>query len=598
MIRVCDYIAQFIRTELNVDTIFTLTGGGAMFLNDAFACQDKIRVVCNHHEQAAAMAASGYARRRNSYGVAVVTTGCGGTNTITGLLGAWQDSIPLFIISGQSKRQDTIQHSGLPLRQVGVQEADIITIVKSLCKYAVMLDDPREVKYHLQKAASLALSGRPGPVWIDVPLDVQATEINPEELRSYTPEHIEKPRPTPSDISDVRSLLMQSSRPVIIAGNGVRLSGAIPALNAILNKFSIPAVFPYMGADLVDSDSDYHIGRIGAKGTRAGNFAVQNSDLVIAIGTRLDISAIGYDGKNFARNAKILIVDIDPVEHQKQSLRKDKFIHSDARTFCEQLLAISLEKDYTSWLNKTKSWKIAWPACLPEYTKDSPEGINLYYTIDYVTRNMPEGATAISDAGSAFYVASQAGFFNRGKRYVTSGAQAEMGYTLPASIGAAAATPSIPVFGFTGDGSFQLNLQELQTLKETRLPVKLFILNNDGYLSIRSTQRRFFQNRLIGTDSTCGVSFPSIEKLAHAYGLPYVRIEKVSQFKSAFEQIQQINGPVICEVISIRDQEIIPCLTTQKLPDGRLVSKPLEDMYPFLPRDIFHKEMIIKPLSE
>ncbi|WP_428897646.1 acetolactate synthase-1/2/3 large subunit [Parelusimicrobium proximum] len=597
MKRVCDYIADFISKELKADTIFTVTGGGAMFLNDAFAEREDIRVICNHHEQASAMAASGYARKKNDYGVAVVTTGCGGTNTITGLLGAWQDSIPLVIISGQVKRAATVRNSGLPLRQLGVQEADIINIVQSLCKYAVMVNNPEEIKYHLEKAAYLAKNGRPGPVWLDIPQDVQSALIDENKIAPFTHEKDAARRPSKEDISKIKDLIIGSKRPVIIAGNGVHLSNSNDLLKSFLEKYSIPAVFPFMGADLIASDSPLHVGRIGSKGSRAGNFAVQNADLVIAIGTRLSLSSIGFEKDLFAREAYKVVVDIDPIEHDKKLAKIDMFVEADASAFLKDLSKETINADFKDWTKLCNRWKNMWPVCLPEYAEDCGRGVNLYYTVDYITRNMPPACSVVSDAGSAFYVSCQGGFYKEGARHITTGAQAEMGYSLPAAIGVAAVNGR-DVFAFTGDGSFQMNIQELQTLKETQLPVKLIVLNNDGYLSIRATQRKFFGGRKIGTDSESGLSFPSVEAIAKAYNLPYVKIEKVSDFPEGFNELISIKGPVVCEVISERDQEIIPALSTIKTPEGKLVSKPLEDMYPFLDRNVFNKEMIVKPAEE
>lgn len=596
MKRVADYIAEYIY-QLGVSDVFMVSGGGMMFLSDGLALHPHLKVTCTHHEQAAAMAAVGYAKFKESFGVAYLTTGCGGTNALTGLLDAWQDNVPCLFLSGQCKRKETVRNSGLPLRQFGVQEADIIAVAQPMTKYAVMVNDPEKIAWHLDKAAYLARSGRPGPVWLDIPMDVQGAIIDETALERFDPASESGGYlldPPPDALSQVAQWLLLSKRPIIVAGQGVRIAGAIPALRQLVEEHGIPVVASRLGIDMLDSDNPLFIGRIGNKGDRAGNFAVQNADLVLVVGSRLSVSSTGHEYHTFAREAKIVIVDIDAVEHQKNTVRVDYFINADARRFLEQL-RLPGPLDFSAWSETCLRWKMIWPVCLPEYA--ASEKVNLYYFVDRLTRSMKHDAVLVSDAGSAFYVASQAGQFNQEQRYVTSGGQADMGYSLPAAIGVSVAREHGEVLAITGDGSFQMNIQELQTIVHNRLPIKIFVWNNDGYLSIRASQLKFFDGRFIGTDSTSGLSFPDLGKIADAYGIKFFRVNGSSALEDVLKKTLAFDGPVLCEVMCIRDQEIVPTVASQRKEDGTMVSCPIEDMYPFLDRHVFNREMIVKPLD-
>jgi acetolactate synthase-1/2/3 large subunit len=598
MQRVADYIANYVY-EQGVKEVFMVSGGGQMFLTDGIVQHRRLKAVCNHHEQASAMAATAYAKYKESLGVAFVTTGCGGTNTITGLLGAWQDNASCLFISGQSKRKETVRNSGLPLRQFGVQEADIISIVQSITKYAVMVNDPNEIAYHLDKAVYLARSGRPGPVWLDIPLDVQGALVDENALRRFSKEEITeqyKEEPERGEIKKVIDLVQKAKRPIIIAGQGIRLAKAIPEFKTFVETYKIPVVFSRLGIDILPSDSPFHIGRIGNKGDRAGNFAVQNADLVLAIGSRLSVSSTGHEYKQFAREATIVVVDIDPIEHRKNTIRIDLFVNADAKKFLQQM-RLKVPPDTSDWLKKCQEWKNKWPVCLPAYAKET-RGINLYYFVDRLSMKLKRDSVVVADAGSAFYVTAQGIKLKEGQRCILSGGQAEMGNTLPATIGVSVAKDFGEVMGITGDGSFQMNIQELQTIVYNKLPVKIFVWNNDGYLSIRATQSKFFEGRFIGTDKTSGVSFPDTERIAKAYGIRYFKISESSKLDETLENILACQEPVLCEVICLRDQEVVPTVSSYKKADGTLISKPLEDMYPFLDRAEFLSNMIVKPLSE
>jgi acetolactate synthase-1/2/3 large subunit len=598
MIRIADYIATFVEKQLGVSEVFLVSGGGMMFLSDGIAKNPSLRPVCTHHEQAAAMAGCGYAKNTNGFSVVMLTTGCGGTNGITGLLNAYQDSARVFFITGQCKRKETIRNSGLPLRQFGVQEADIVSVVQSLTKYAVMVNVPEEVPYHLERAAWEATHGRPGPVWIDVPMDVQGAVVSEDSFVHFTPSK-EAATPTPSedDFSYLKSALEHADRPLIVAGQGIRLSGTEDAFRSFVDGYRIPFVASRLGIDVLPSDHPLFIGRIGNKGDRAGNFAVQNADLLLVLGSRLSVSSTGHEYQTFARNAKIVVVDVDPVEHAKKTVRIDRLILSDLRDFFARVPPMK-PAPHEPWVATCMRWRSQWPVCLPEYSDDA-NGINLYYSIARLSDALKgKKAIIVSDAGSSFYVTSQCIALDKGQRYITSGGQAEMGFSLPAAVGAAAAAmKDVQIFAITGDGSLQMNIQEFQTLKHYGLPVKLIVWNNDGYLSIRATQRKFFNGRYIGTDSTCGVSFPDLSKVAAAYGLKYVRVSKSADLFDTFVHLTMIDEPVVCEIMCMRDQEIVPSVSSTRLPTGEMVSLPLEDMYPFLPREEFKRELLIAPLE-
>lgn len=584
--RVADYIANFIEKALEVDKVFLVTGGGNMHLTDAIVKNDSIDYICNHHEQACAMAAVAYSKQTGKPGVAMPTTGCAGTNTITGLLDAWQDSHPCFFISGQVNTQQTCRKSSAKLRKFGTQEADIVEIVKPITKYAVMIDDPNDIRYHLEKMFFLATSGRPGPVWLDVPLDIQGKEIDPDSLRGFTPES----KQSFSDISFPTDL--SATRPIILAGNGVRLSDSCQAFKSFVHKHKIPVVSTYLGVDLLEGSDPLFVGRVGVKGDRAGNFALQNSDLIIALGTSLSVPVTGYNYSNFGREAALLVVDIDKEEHSKNTVKIDRFIHSDLKTFLNENMNAAI-KVSPEWRSKCLEWKESWDIT-PEIKGSDP--VNYYHFINSLCNNLPTKASVIGDAGSAFYVPSQSLRLKEHQRWITPGAQAEMGFTLPAAIGAQVGSVDSTVVGITGDGSFQFNIQELQTIKHYNLPIKLFVWNNNGYLSIKATQDKFFESDYIGVNSRSGVSIPEVEKIAFAYGIPYIRIETNDDCDAKIKRCIEQEGPVLCEVVCDENQKVLPTLSAFKQADGTIIGRPLEDMDPLLPRDEFYSNMIIEPI--
>jgi acetolactate synthase-1/2/3 large subunit len=584
-IKVADYVAQFLSNK-GVQHIFTVTGGGAMFLNDGIAREKDITPIFCHHEQSCTMAAVAYTKIHNRVGVVMPTTGCGGTNTITGLLDAWQDSNKILIISGQVNKKETTHFTPIGLRKYGVQEADIVSIVKPITKWAVVVDDAKRIKYYLEKAYDLCNSGRPGPVWLDIPLDIQGTYINVDELEPYIPEI----KLSGSDVR-IEQFLSEAERPVIVAGYGIHLANARNEFKIFVEKYKIPVTFTYLTIDILPSDHPQYVGRLGTKGDRAGNFAIQNSDLVLSIGSSLSIPVTGFRYDTFAREAKVVVVDIDPVEHKKPTIRVDHFIQSDAKVFLEANLNINYQCP-SKWLTNCIKWRNNWSV---HNKKD--KNLNLYTFTKELSDAIAnkENTVVISDAGSAYYVTCQALLIKNG-RFITSGAQAEMGFTLPACIGASFANPQANIVGVTGDGSFQFNIQELQTIIHYNLPIKLFVLNNNGYLSIRNTQDKFFEGRHFGTSPISGVSFPSLEKIAKAYNFEYIKIKSLSKLKKSIRKILDSTKPIVCEIILPDKEQILPSSSAKQNEEGKIISQPLENMFPFLSDEEFRREMIIKPI--
>jgi len=598
--RVADFVAKFILEELGVEHVFTLTGAGIMHLTDGLASNKKLKTICPHHEQTASMALEAYSRATENFGVGIFTTGPGSTNAITGLAGAWQDSVPCLFISGQVKVAEASSQTGIKkLRQFGVQELDIIPIVESITKYAVTVTEPEKIRYELEKAVHIAKSGRPGPVWIEIPMDIQSAIID-DDLEKFETEQKEKPKIDKNQIELIVKLLQKSKRPIIISGQGVRISGAIELLSKLVKLFKIPVVTPYLGIDTIRHDEESYIGKTGVKGERAANLAMQNSDLILSIGSSLHVSVIGYNYQQFAREAKKIIVDIDEITHSKRTINIDQFVHGDARDFLNLLLEQLTDENslnYVSWLEKCNDWKEKYPTCLLEY-KNTKNEVNSYFFIDQVCKNSKEGDIFVADAGGTFYAVSQAVTLTKpNQRYIPSSAMATMGYSLPAAIGISVATGN-RVISFTGDGSLQQNIQEFQTLIEYNLPVKLFVLNNDGYHSIRTSQTNYFEKRYIGESSKSGISFPDTVKIAEVYGIKAFRINQPSEINAVVNQVLDYDGPVICDVIVPREQEIIPTVASRVNDDGSMSSRPLEDMYPFLDRKEYKNNLFVKEVDE
>jgi len=598
MIRVSDYIAQFISDRLGLKDVFMLSGAGSMHLTDGVACNPKLRAICVHHEQSASMALEAYARTNENFGVGYFSTGPAALNALTGLGGAWQDTVPCLFISGQVKRSTCSHTEGVPgLRQFGVQELDIIPVVSSLCKYAIHLTQPNMIRYELEKAVSIAKSGRPGPVWIDIPMDVQSALIDPDKLPAYTTTE-QAPRASNIVLDELRDLFMKAERPVIIAGRGIRLSGAQEVLQTLATEFNVPVVTPYLGIDNLRHDLDIYIGKTGVKGDRPANFTMQNSDLILAIGTSLHISVVGYEYEQFARAAKKVVIDIDLTSHRKRTIKIDRLIESDAKVALQGLLTRLRDSRFKSvsapWLQRCVAWKNKYPVCLPEYAK-TVGAINVYTFMDRLSALAIEGDAFIGDAGSAIYAVSQGLLLrHNNQRYIPSSALATMGYTVPAALGVSAALGDKRVMAITGDGSLQQNIQELQTILHYKLPIKLFIWNNDGYLSIRASQKNYFKERYIGEGPRSGVSIPDTLKICEAFGLPAARVSEVAELDAAIQKALDHEGPYVLEIITPPEQPIIPTVSSRVNSDGSMTSRPLEDMAPFLDREEYRSNLLIQ----
>jgi len=568
-----------------------------MHLTDGLTSNNKLNPICLHHEQAVAMAVDGYARATENLGVGYFTTGPGVTNALTGLAGAWQDSVPALYISGQVKRSETTHNAKiLGLRQFGVQEINVIPLVESICKYAVVLNDAEKIRYELEKSVYIARSGRPGPVWLDVPMDVQATKVDPDSLKGFEPPVDSLSFPE-DQVDMLVSLLKKSQRPVIIAGRGIRLAGARDILAQFAKAFKVPIVTPFLGIDNINHNREEFIGKTGVKGDRAANYAMQNSDLILSIGSSLHVTVTGYEYDLFAREAIKVVVDIDETAHKKKTIDINLFIKADAKDFLDKLDVTSNKiglPDYSNWLDQCNLWKGKYKVCLPEYA-DTKDAINIYSFVDQLSIQATEGDVFVTDTGSAFYAVAQGIQLTKpGQRYITSGGMCTMGFSLPAAIGISIALNRKRVLSINGDGSLQQNIQELQTLVHHNLPVKIFVLSNDGYLSIRQSQKNYFSNRFIGESPESGVSFPDIVKVANAYGIPSFRVNNLDKLEKVIEEVFEIDGPVICDVIAPREQLIIPTLSSRVNKDGSMSSRPLEDMLPFLDREEYFKNLYIK----
>jgi acetolactate synthase-1/2/3 large subunit len=601
MIKVSDYIAQRL-ADWGIRHVFMVTGGGAMHLNDSFGKEPRLQYICMHHEQAAAMAAEGYARITNTPGVINVTTGPGGINALNGVFGAYTDSIPMLIVSGQVKRETCKTIMGCTdLRQLGDQEADIVGMVRGITKYAVLVDDPASIRYHLEKAFYLSRSGRPGPCWVDVPTDVQAALVNPDEMVSFDEREVEDPRERDlaSSISKVIALIRNAKRPVIMVGSGVRLAGAIPNLLRVAKKLGIPVTTAWTAHDTVPTDHPLFCGRPSTVGDRAGNFTVQNSDLLLIIGCKLSIRQVSYNWGYFARHAYKILVDIDPAEMTKTTVRPDLPVVADAGDFLRemehQLANVTGNSHHQEWLTWCRE-RVARYDLRKNYPEFSNNELNPYWFLHSLFQKLADDDAIVCGDGSACVMTFQVATIRDGQRLWTNGGSASMGYDLPGAVGAAVARGGKRVVCIAGDGSLHMNIQELQTLKQQKLNVKVFVLNNGGYLSMRMTQSSFF-GRLVGESPISGVSFPDYVALAKAYGLHAMRIDGTN-YRKATEDTLLLEGPVICEVFVDPAQQFEPKLSSRSLPDGRMVSSPLEDLAPFLDRHELAENMLVPLIKE
>ena len=588
--RVADYIADFI-ADLGVEHVFLLPGGGAMFLNDAVGKHPRLEVVACLHEQAAAISAEAYCRINENLGVCMVTTGPGATNAVTAVAGAWIESVPLLMVSGQVKRQDMLR--GAPLRQKGVQEVDIVSVVKPITKYAVTVERPEDIRRELERAAGLARSGRAGPVWIDVPLDVQGAPIDPQTLVGWSAAAEGDVEVSAAALADIGELLSKAQRPLILAGHGVRLSGAAQLFRQTVEALGVPVVTTWNAMDLLPYEHPLYVGRPGVVALRAPNFAVQNADLLIAIGCRLDNIITAYAPRDFARSAKKVVVDVDVNELNKLDMVIDVALVSDAERFLDALQPL-LDKasvSYSNWVERCQDWKRRYSVNDGQPFAETG-AISHFHFADALSDAVPAD-TLVSTGSSGlaievFYTV----FRNRpGQRvFLTSGLGA-MGYGLPAAIGACFASGRKAMVAVESDGSLQLNIQELATLRAFDLPICLVVMNNGGYASIRNTQRNYFEGRYVGTGPEAGLWLPDLEEVARTYHLPFRRISDAAELSQGLAEAMEQPRPMIVEVMLLRDEALSPKVAAVPQADGSMTSMPLEDMSPLLTLDVLEAEM-------
>lgn len=589
--RVSDYIASFL-AEHHIRDCFLVTGGGAMYLNDALGHHPQIHCLYCHHEQAAAMAAEGYARVSNQIAAVCVTTGPGATNAITGVAGAYMGSIPMLVLSGQARYATTVYASGLPLRTRGVQEFDIIGSVENMTKYCQLVVDPRQIRFCLEKALYLAQEGRPGPCWLDIPLDVQSAVIDPETLPRYTPVSTICP-PEPHLVEHALERLIQAKRPLIYIGNGVRLSGAHERMISLAETLRIPCISGMGSVDAMPSAHPLYVGRSGNTGSRAANFALQNCDVLLSIGSRQSFFQTGFNYSRWAPNAYKILNDIDPAELKKDSLRSDLAICCDAGALIDALSSEVQGRtlpDWSAWRCCCADWKKRYPTVLPRHYEG--DYANIYAFYQEMTSMLPADRNIVASVGTSRVAGSQAARIKPGQRFITNPTMAAMGFDLPAAIGACIAAGKAETVLVTGDGSLQMNLQELQTIVHHRLPIAVFVMNNQGYHSIRMTQHTFFQEPLIGVGPESGdLSFPELCRLIPAYGLPYYRISSNAELKPVLKQVMAAPWPCVCEVLLSTTQPTEPKVASRTMADGSIVSGTLENMAPFLSEERVLEEM-------
>lgn len=617
-IKVSDYVSQFL-VDNGITHAFTVTGGGAMHLNDSLGHQKGLTCVYNHHEQACAIAAESYARIHNKIAALCVTTGPGGTNAMTGVVGGYLDSIPMLVISGQVRYDTTARSTGLNIRAMGDQEFDITKSAAAMTKYAQMVTDPKQIRYCMEKALYIATTGRPGPCWIDIPVNFQGFYVDTDELEGFDPAEYEAqlaPHVTDEQVDAIIDKIKNAKRPVLYAGNGIRISGGYESFKKVVELLNIPVATGWDSIDEIYDEHPLYVGRGGIMGDRAGNFAVQNSDLVFAIGNRLSIRQVGYNWKTWAREAYVIMNDVCEDEMKKPTLHVDMPVWADAKELLEKMAARlekTGEKVFTGndWIERCQQWKKNYPVVLPKHYEDKNHA-NVYAFIKELSSRLSEGQVTVVGNGSACVVGSHAYVIKKDQRFIINSAIASMGYDLPAAIGAAVAEHGDKaLYGrsltddsvkdiilVTGDGSIQMNIQELQTVIHHKMPIKIFLINNQGYHSIRQTQTNLFNKNFVGIGPQSGdLSFPDMSKLAPAYGYPYLSCDGNDKLDETIDKALGMKGPVICEIFVSTEQNFEPKSSTKRLEDGTLVSPPLEDLAPFLDRDEFTKNMIIDPIS-
>jgi acetolactate synthase-1/2/3 large subunit len=577
MIKVSDYVFDFLKSK-GIDTIFSVSGGAAAHLLNSVAERD-FKYICNYHEQACAMAAEGYARIANKPACVLVTNGPGSTNTLTGVVGAYQDSIPMIIISGQVPVDQSLGSlKDIKLRQLGVQECDIISMVKPITKYAIQITNPNNIVSCLEKAYQEATTGRKGPVWLDIPLDIQNAKIDPKEYF----------------VDDVIDIILKSKKPIIVTGNGIHLSNSEKEFLEIKDKLQIPIISTWTSKDLLNHNDPLFVGNFGLLGERAGNFAVQNADLLLILGSRMSIPNIGYQHQSFSPNSIKIMVDIDENELKKPTIKIDYPINKDLKFFLSILKAKLENKnipDWTNWINKTQSWKEKYPVFQPEY-KINNEKINSFYFMEVLSNKLTDNNIVVTDMGTSYTCTMQSLQMNGKSRLFTSSACCSMGFGLPGAIGAYFADPSKDIILIAGDGGLQMNIQELQTIIHNKIPLKIFLLNNNGYLAISLMQDNLFKGKYIGSNPDSGVSNPNFTKLADAYGFKTYILNNNTELENKIDEILNTEGPVLCEIMMIENQLLIPRVQSSKDSNGKIISNSLENMFPYLSDDEMKEIML------
>lgn len=592
LVKVSDYIIKFINEKMSVKHVFILSGGGWMHMLNSLGENKNIDYICTLHEQGAAIAAEAYGQYTNNIGVAIVTTGPGGTNAITGVTAAWIDSTPMMVISGQVKRADMIGDKGI--RQMGPQEVDIVPIVKPITKYAVSVLEPKEIRYHLEKAYHLATTGRKGPVWLDIPLDVQGAMVDEYSLEGFIPEKEKKIVPDFSiNLEKTIELINNSKKPVILAGNGIHLAGVKDEFIKLAEKLDIPILTTWKTIDFIEQEHRLFAGRPGSIASRGANFTLQNADLLITIGARMDLPQTAFNHKNFGKNAKKVIVDIDENEINKMQMDIDVKFVADAKDFVLGL-AKNLEKityKNNGWIEKCNELKNKYPVTLPEFFEQK-EYVNTYVLLDALSKQMSENDMLVpGSSGSCSEVSCQAFKTKKGQVVLNNQGLGSMGFGLPASIGACIASGGRKTICVNGDGGFMMNIQELETVRRLNLPIKFFILNNDGYGSIRNMQNAHFKGLYVGSGRTSGVTLPDMQKVASAFEIPSCVIKNQQNIEAEVKKVLDSKGPFICEVMISPEQQTQPRVSSIKLEDGSMMSKPIEDMWPFLAQEEIENNM-------
>lgn len=593
MKKVAKLIAEFL-VKKGVEDVFTITGGGAMHLNDALGHEEGLNCIYNHHEQACSIAAEGYARDTGKIAAVCVTSGPGGTNAITGVLGGYQDSIPMFVLSGQVKRATTIHATDVPLRQLGDQEFDIVTCVKNMTKYAEIIMEKEDILYHLEKAWFLANNGRKGPVWLDIPLDIQAAKVEEENLRHFEGNEEEKnllAEENPVFDEKLTSVIIDkiknSKRPVIFAGTAINYAGAKKEFLDCIEALSIPVVTAWNAHDLIPDEHPLYAGRPGTVGNRGGNFNVQNADLLLVLGSRLNIRLISYNYENFAKDAYKIIVDIDERELKKPTVTPDLPVHANVLDVMKSLTEYAKNNgvgDHSEWTKYCVGLNKKYPAAKPEFF--TADKLNPYaFTDEFFRKYLKDGDHVACGNGSACVITFQACVIKENQRVFTNSGTAAMGYGFPAALGVSVARKGERTICIDGDGSFQMNIQEVQTIVHNNLNVKTVIINNDGYHSIRQTQRNNFNPPMVGVSSDNGISFPDLSKLIPAYGMKYYKVMSIDDMEKVVPQFLESDGPALLEAFVDCEQNFEPKLSSKQLPDGTMVSPTLDDMFPFLPEE-------------